>query len=66
MLVQGNQGSEHPRGEFREDDAVAGAITLEDLALDQRLARVGANFLADLFLGLTKGECLGLCEKIGE
>ena len=66
MFVQGNQGSKRRRGEEREDDTVTGAIALEDLALDERLARIGANFLADLLLGLTKGERLGLSEKVGE
>ena len=66
MFVQGNQGPKRRRGEEREDDTVTGAIALEDLALDQRLARIGANFLTDLLLGLAKGECLGLSEEVGE
>lgn len=66
VLVQGNQGSKRRRGEEREDDTVTGAISLEDLALDQRLARIGANFLADLLLGLAKGERLRLSKEVGE
>ena len=66
MLVQSNQGSKRLRGEEREDDTVTGAIALEDLALDQGLARIGANLLADLLLGLAKGERLGLSEEVGE
>ena len=66
MLVQGNQGPQRRRGELREDNAVTGAITLEDLALDQRLGRIGAHFLANLFLCLAEGERLGLCEVVGE
>ena len=66
MFVQGNQGSKRRRGEEREDDTVTGAIAFEDLALDQRLARIGADFLADLLLGLAEGESLGLGEEVGE
>lgn len=66
VLVQGNQGSQRLRGKEWEDDAVTGPITLEDFALDQRLGRVGTDFLADLFLSLTEGERLGLCKEIGE
>lgn len=66
MLVQGNQGPKRCRGELWEDDAVTGAIALEDFALDQRLARIGAHFLADLFLSLAEGERLGLCKVIGK
>ena len=66
MLVQGNQGPKRGRGELREDDAVTGAISLEDFALDQRLGRIGTHFVANLFLCLAKGERLGLCEVIGE
>jgi hypothetical protein len=66
VFVQGNQGSKRCRGEEREDDTVTGAIALEDLALDQCLAHIGAHFLADLLLGLAKGEHLGLSEEVGE
>jgi hypothetical protein len=66
MLVQSNQGPKCRRGELREDDAITGAIALEDFAFDQRLGRIRTHFLADLFLCLTKGERLGLCEVIGE
>jgi hypothetical protein len=66
MLVQSNQGPKRRRGELREDNAVTGAIALEDLALDQRLGRIRTHFFADLFLCLAKGERLGLCEVIGE
>lgn len=66
MLVHGNQRPKRRRGELREDDAITGAIALEDFALDQRLSRIRTHFLADLFLGLAKGERLGLCEVIGE
>jgi hypothetical protein len=66
VFVQGDQGPKRLRGEEWEDDAVARAITLEDFALDQRLGRTGTDFLADLFLRLTKGERLGLCKEVGE
>ena len=66
VLVQGNQGPEGLRGEEWEDDAVTGAIALENFALDQCLGRIRADFAADLFLGLAKGERLGLCKEIGE
>ena len=66
MLVQGNQGPKRRRGELREDDAITGAIAFEDFALDQRLGRIRAHFLADLLFCLAKGERLGLCEVIGE
>ena len=66
MLVQGNQGPKRRRGELGEDDAITGAIALEDFALDQRLGRIRTHFLADLFLCLAKGERLRLCEVIGE
>ena len=66
MLVQGNQGPKRRRGELREDNAITGAIALEDFALDQRLGGIRTHFLADLFLCLAKGERLGLCEVIGE
>ena len=66
MLVQGNQGPERRGGKLWKDDAVTGAIALKDFALDQSLGRIGAHFLANLFLSLAKGERLGLCEVIGK
>lgn len=66
MLVQGNQRPKRRRGELWKDDAVTGAIALEDFALDQCLARIRAHFLANLLLSLAKGERLGLCEVIGK
>lgn len=66
MLVQGNQGPECRRGELWEDDAITRAIALEDFALDQRLGRIRAHFLANLFLSLAEGERLGLGEVIGK
>ena len=66
MLVQGNQGPERRRGEFWEDNTVTGPISFEDFALDQRLGRIGSHFVANLFLGLAKGERLRLCKVIGK
>jgi len=39
---------------------------LEDLALDQSIAGVGAEVLLDLLLGLAERERFGLGEEVGE
>ncbi len=66
MLVQSNQRTERCGREEREDDTVTRAISLEDFALNERFTCVGANFRADLLLGFTKCERLGLCKEVGK
>ena len=66
VFVKSKKRTERCRREEREDDAVTGAIALEDFALDKRFTCVGANFRAHLLLGFTKCERLRLCKVVGK
>ena len=66
VLVQRNEGPKRRGRQEREDDAVARAVALEDLRLDERVRRIGPELLAHLLLGLAERERLGLREEVGE
>jgi len=66
MLVQNNQRPQRRRRQLREQYRVRWAVPFKHLALDQGLARPGSELLADLVLGLSERERLGLREEVGE
>ena len=66
MLVERDQRTKDGRREQWEHDAVARTVALKHLALHERLAGTRSKLLADLLLGLTERERLGLREVVGE
>ena len=66
VLVERDERTKRRRREERENDAVARAVSLEDLGLDERVGRARAELLAHLVLGLAERERLGLREEVGE
>jgi hypothetical protein len=66
VLVERDERAERRGRHLREEDAAARAVALEDLALDERLARARAELRAHVRLGAPERERLGLREEVGE
>lgn len=66
MLVERNERTKSGRRKEREDDAVARAVTLEHLRLDESLGSLRTDLLTDLLLRLAESQGFGLSEEVTE